>query len=103
MKSIHPIGDRVVVDPIVKEADRVGKILLPEYLKKTAATGRVVEVGKRYDEKTHEPIPNVVSPGDIVILPQDGKLGDVDVTGDGGEERKFWIFRESDLVAVVED
>ena len=102
MKSITPLGDRVVIDPIVKDNEKIGSIVVPECIRRSVPTGRVVSVGRRFDEKTHEAIPNVVSPGDVVILPMD-RLGDVTVKGDDGVERKFWIFRESDLVAVVED
>lgn len=102
MKSITPLGDRVVIDPIVKDNEKIGSIVVPECIRRSVPTGRVVSVGRRFDEKTHKAIPNVVSPGDVVILPMD-RLGDVTVKGDDGVERKLWIFRESDLVAVVED
>lgn len=100
MKRIIPIGDRVVVDPIVEEKDKVGDIVLPDSVKRTIPTGKVVAVGKKFDENTHEQIANEVAVGDVVLLPAD-RLGDVNVTLEDGTEKKYWIFRESDLLGIV--
>lgn len=105
MKQIMPIGDRVVVEPIVDEKDKVGSIVLPDSIKRTTPTGRVVAVGKRFDDRTHQQIPNEVAVGDVVLLPEAGKLGEVTVKPDdgGGDEKKLWIYRETDLLGVVSE
>jgi len=103
MKQITPIGDRVVVEPIVDETENIGGIVLPDSIKRSTPTGRVVAVGKRFDDKTHQQIPNEVAVGDVVLLPE-AKIGEVVVKPeDGSEEKKLWIYRESDILGIVED
>lgn len=94
--NIHPLDDRIVVEPMEAEEKTAGGILIPDTAKEKPQKGKVVAVGpgKLLDDgKRATP---AVKKGDIVYYPKYGgnevKFG----------EKEYLIIRESDVLAKVE-
>lgn len=93
-KTIRPLGDRVLVEPIdVKDVTK-GGIIIPDSAKEKPMEGKVIAVGKKRDDDGKE-IPFDVKAGDTVLLPKYGgaELKIDDVT--------YQLVRESDLLGVL--
>jgi chaperonin GroES len=94
--NIHPLDDRVVVEPLEAEEKTAGGILIPDTAKEKPQKGKVVAVGpgKLLDDGKRA-VPSVKK-GDIVLY---AKYGGSDVKVG---EREYLIMRESDVLAKVE-
>lgn len=93
-KTIRPLGDRVLVEPIdVKDVTK-GGIIIPDSAKEKPMEGKVIAIGKKRDDDGKE-IPFDVKVGDTVLLPKYGgtELKIDDVT--------YQLVRESDLLGVL--
>jgi chaperonin GroES len=93
--NIHPLDDRVVVEPLEAEDKTAGGILLPDTAKEKPQRGRIVAVGPGKQRDDGERTPLSVKVGDEVIY---GKYAGNDVEVDG---LKVKILRESDILAKV--
>jgi len=94
--NIHPLDDRIVVEPMEAEEKTAGGILIPDTAKEKPQKGKVVAVGpgKLLDDgKRAAPS---VKKGDIVLY---AKYGGSDVKVG---EKEYLIMRESDVLAKVE-
>jgi chaperonin GroES len=94
--NIHPLDDRIVVEPLEAETKTAGGILIPDTAKEKPQKGKVVAVGpgKLLDDgKRATP---AVKKGDIVLY---AKYGGNDVKVG---EKEYLIMRESDVLAKVE-
>ena len=94
--NIHPLDDRIVVEPLEAETKTAGGILIPDTAKEKPQKGKVVAVGpgKLLDDGKRA-VP-AVKKGDIVLY---AKYGGSDVkVGD----KEYLIMRESDVLAKVE-
>ncbi|MGD1001108.1 MAG: co-chaperone GroES [Candidatus Brocadiia bacterium] len=94
--NIHPLDDRIVVEPMEAEEKTAGGILIPDTAKEKPQKGKVVAVGpgKLLDDgKRATPS---VKKGDIVLY---AKYGGSDVKVG---EKEYLIMRESDVLAKVE-
>ena len=94
--NIHPLDDRIVVEPLEAEEKTAGGILIPDTAKEKPQKGKVVAVGpgKLLDDgKRATPS---VKKGDIVLY---AKYGGSDVKVG---EKEYLIMRESDVLAKVE-
>ena len=94
--NIHPLDDRIVVEPLEAETKTAGGILIPDTAKEKPQKGKVVAVGpgKLLDDgKRATP---AVKKGDIVLY---AKYGGSDVKVG---EKEYLIMRESDVLAKVE-
>ena len=94
--NIHPLDDRIVVEPMEAEEKTAGGILLPDTAKEKPQKGKVVAVGpgKLLDDgKRAAPS---VKKGDIVLY---AKYGGSEVKVG---EKEYLIMRESDVLAKVE-
>ena len=94
--AIHPLDDRIVVEPMEAEEKTAGGILIPDTAKEKPQKGKVVAVGpgKLLDDgKRATPS---VKKGDTVLYAKYGgsevKVGD----------KELLIMRESDVLAKVE-
>ena len=93
---IHPLDDRIVVEPMEAEEKTAGGILIPDTAKEKPQKGKVVAVGpgKLLDDgKRAAP---AVKKGDTILYAKYGgsevKVGD----------KEYLIMRESDVLAKVE-
>ena len=93
--SVKPLGDRVLVKPLVEAEAVVGGIVIPDTAKEKPTEGEVVAVGtlKLIDGK---PAEFSVKVGDRVLLP---KYGGTEVKING---EKLQLIREDDILAIVE-
>lgn len=93
-KTIRPLGDRVLVEPIdVKDVTK-GGIIIPDSAKEKPMEGKVIAIGKKRDDDGKE-IPFDVKVGDTVLLP---KYGGTELKID---EVTYQLVRESDLLGVL--
>jgi len=95
--KLRPLSDRIVVEPIEREAKTASGIILPESAREKPQEGKVIAVGpgSRNDKGEHMPLD--INVGDIVLYAKyagtEVKLG----------EEKLLILRETDILAVVEE
>ncbi len=93
--KIRPVGDRVVVKPIAREAITKSGIVIPDTAKEKPQEGEVVAVGsgKLLENGTRSPLE--IKEGDRVLH---AKYGGTEFTMDGEE---YLVLRESDILAVL--
>lgn len=90
MSSWTPLVDRVLIKNEHKEKSD-GGIFLPGTMGKNRGT--VVAVGPGVVVQSGELVPTTVKPGDVVILPDNGHVEDVELDG-----QKYVVCREVDLL-----
>jgi chaperonin GroES len=93
--KIHPLDDRVVVEPLEAEDKSAGGILLPDTAKQKPQRGRVLAAGPGKMTEKGERIHLSVEKGDEVIY---GRYSGNDIEMDG---REIKIMRESDILAKI--
>ena len=97
MKSIQPLGDRVLVEPLKESEVTKGGIIIPDTAKEKPQEGRVIAVGTGKIDDDGKKIPFNVKKGDKVLMP---KYGGTEIKMDGKE---YQIMREEDILAVIAD
>jgi chaperonin GroES len=93
--NIHPLGDRVVVKPAVKEEVTKSGIVIPDTAKEKPQEGTIVAIGSGRLLDTGERAPVDVHVGDRVLF---AKYGGTEYILDGEE---FLVLKENDLLAVI--
>ena len=93
--KIHPLADRVVVQPAEAEEKTKGGIILPDTAKEKPVEGTIVATGPGKVADNGELVKMTVKVGDKVLY---GKYSGTEVTIDGEE---YLIMRESDIFAIV--
>jgi chaperonin GroES len=94
--TMRPLRDRILVERIEEQEQRVGGIIIPDSAKEKPQQGRVVAVGKGRVNDKGEVFPLDVKAGDTVLF---GKYGGVEVKIDGKE---YLILREDEILGVTE-
>ena len=94
--NLRPLGDRLVVKPVEKEATTASGIVLPESAKEKPQEAHVLAVGPGNLNDKGERQPLDVSVDDVVLY---AKYAGTEVKVD---DDKLLILRESDILAVVE-
>jgi len=91
--KLKPLGDRVVVRPIMEEEVSKGGIILPDTAKEKPQRGKVIAVGPgRLDENAKRVVMEVKK-GDKVVY---AKYAGTDITVN---DEELLILRESDILA----
>jgi chaperonin GroES len=93
--KIHPLADRVVVQPAEAEEKTKGGIILPDTAKEKPVEGTIVATGPGKVADNGELVKMTVKVGDKVLY---GKYSGTEITIDGEE---YLIMRESDIFAIV--
>lgn len=93
--DFNPLGDRVVVRPLVAAEVSKGGILIPELAQERPQEGEVVAVGPGPRNKEGQNIPMGIEVGDKIMY---GKYNGVEIKV-GGE--KFIIMKESDVFGIL--
>lgn len=93
--SFVPLGERVVIKPIEREAQTRGGIYLPDTAKEKPQEGEVVAVGPGRVTDDGTRIPMELARGDRVIY---SKFAGTEYK-DGDQE--YLILRESDILAKI--
>jgi chaperonin GroES len=92
LKTLVPLGDRVLVQRVVTATETKSGVLLPESSVKKTNEGSVVEVGP--GTKDHD---MTVKKGDTVVLPE---YGGVSLKVDDTE---MFLYREAEILAVIKE
>ncbi|HKD69543.1 MAG TPA: co-chaperone GroES [Candidatus Binataceae bacterium] len=96
MKSIRPLGDRILVKRIQEEEKTKGGIIIPDTAKEKPQEGLVVAVGKGKTTEEGKLIAPDVKKGDRILF---GKYSGTEIKIEGDEHL---ILREDEIVGVLE-
>jgi chaperonin GroES len=94
--TMRPLRDRILVERIDEQEQRVGGIIIPDSAKEKPQNGRVVAVGKGRVNDKGEVFPLDVAAGDVVLF---GKYSGSEIKIQGKE---YLILREEEVLGVVE-
>ena len=95
--KVRPLHDRIIVERIEEEEQRVGGIIIPDTAKEKPQQGKVIAVGKGRIEKDGSKVtPLDVKAGDTVLF---GKYAGQEIKIDGTE---YLIIREEEVLGVIE-
>jgi chaperonin GroES len=95
MANLRPLGDRVVIQAIEREAVTPSGILLPDTVKEKPQEGNVIAVGPGKLLDNGERVPLEVKAGDRVLY---SKYSGTEFTLDGNE---YLVVSERDLLAII--
>ena len=96
MMNMRPLRDRILVERIEEQEQRIGGIIIPDTAKEKPQEGRVIAVGRGRVNDKGEVFPLDVKAGDSVLF---GKYGGSEIKIDGKE---YLILREDEVLGVVE-
>ena len=94
--SVRPLHDRIIVERLEEEEQRVGGIIIPDSAKEKPQQGKVIAVGKGRIEKDGKVTPLDVKAGDKVLF---GKYAGQEIKIDGNE---YLIIRAEEVLGVIE-
>jgi chaperonin GroES len=94
--ALRPLHDRILVQRIEEEEQKVGGIIIPDSAKEKPQQGKVIAVGAGKADKDGKRIPLDVKEGDTILF---GKYSGQEVKVDGED---YLIMREDEVLAVVE-
>ncbi len=93
--ALKPIGDRVVIELMEQEQERVGSIYVPDTAKEKPQQGKIIAVGPgRQDGK--DLIPMSVKVGNTVLF---SKYGGTEIKHGG---KDYLIVSENDILAIID-
>jgi len=94
--SLHPLDDRIVVQPGESEETTASGLVIPDTAKEKPQQGEVLAVGPgRRSETTGELIPLDIKVGDTVVY---SKYGGTEISADG---KDLLILSSRDILAKV--
>lgn len=96
MKSIKPLADYILVEPLQKETTTPGGIVIPDTAKEKPQEGKVIAVGPGKKDEEGEYIEMSVKKGDVIMYK---KWGGTEVKIEG---KDYLLVREEDVIALVE-
>jgi chaperonin GroES len=94
--ALRPLHDRILVQRIEEEEQKVGGIIIPDSAKEKPQQGKVVAVGNGKADKDGKRISLDVKEGDTILF---GKYSGQEVRVDGED---YLIMREDEVLAVIE-
>ncbi|XP_073947464.1 10 kDa heat shock protein, mitochondrial [Choristoneura fumiferana] len=98
-KRLIPLLDRVLIKRAEAVTKTAGGIVIPEKAQSKVLQGEVVAVGPGSRKDNGDFVPLLVKVGDRVLLPE---YGGTKVTLDN-EEKEYHLFRESDILAKIDN
>jgi chaperonin GroES len=93
--ALRPLHDRILVQRIEEEEQKIGGIIIPDTAKEKPQQGKVIAVGAGKADKDGKRIPLDVQNGDTILF---GKYSGQEIKVDGTE---YLIMREDEVLAVV--
>ncbi|XP_057379201.1 10 kDa heat shock protein, mitochondrial-like [Daphnia carinata] len=96
LRRFIPMFDRVLIERAEAMTKTRGGIVIPEKAQQKVLKGTVVAVGPGSRTEKGDLVPLAVKVGDQVLLPEYGGTK-VEI-----EEKEYHLFRESDLLAKIE-
>ena len=94
--ALRPLHDRILVQRIEEEEQKVGGIIIPDSAKEKPQQGKVIAVGAGKPDKDGKKIALDVKAGDTILF---GKYSGQEVRVDGED---YLIMREDEVLAVIE-
>ncbi|MGH9385114.1 MAG: co-chaperone GroES [Vicinamibacterales bacterium] len=94
--ALRPLHDRILVQRIEEEEQKVGGIIIPDSAKEKPQQGKVIAVGAGKADKNGKRIPLDVQKDDTILF---GKYSGQEVRVDGED---YLIMREDEVLAVIE-
>lgn len=93
--GIKPIGDRVLVEPLDSEMEKVGSLFVPDTAKEKPQQGKIIAVGegKRDGDRI---VPLSLKAGDKVLY---GRYAGTDIKYD---DKEYLIMSENDVLAILD-
>src|SRR5215207_4295455 len=92
--ALRPLHDRILVQRIEEEEQKVGGIIIPDSAKEKPQQGKVIAVGAGKADKDGKRIALDVKDGDSILF---GKYSGQEIKVDGDE---YLIMREDDVLAA---
>ncbi len=93
--AIKPIGDRVLVEVMVEEVQKVGALYVPDTAKEKPTQAKIIAVGEgKYDGATL--VPMRVKVGDMILF---GKYAGTELKHEG---KSYLLLNEHDILAVID-
>jgi chaperonin GroES len=93
--ALRPLHDRILVQRIEEQEQKVGGIIIPDSAKEKPQQGKVIAVGQGKADKDGKRIPLDVKENDTILF---GKYSGQEVKIDGQE---YLIMREDEVLAIV--
>ena len=93
--NLRPLHDRIIVQRVEEEEQRIGGIIIPDSAKEKPQQGKVIAVGKGRIEKDGKVTPLDVKAGDTILF---GKYSGQEIKLDGEE---YLIMREEEILGVL--
>ena len=94
--TMRPLRDRILVERIEEQEQRVGGIIIPDTAKEKPQQGRVIAVGTGRVNDKGDVFPLDVKAGDVVLF---GKYAGSEIKIEG---REYLIIREEEVLGVLE-
>ncbi len=94
--KMRPLRDRILVERVEEQEQRVGGIIIPDTAKEKPQQGRVVAVGKGRVNDKGEVFPLDVAAGDTILF---GKYAGSEIKIEGKE---YLIIREEEVLGILE-
>lgn len=94
--NVRPLRDRILVERIEEQEQKVGGIIIPDTAKEKPQQGKVVAVGNGRVNDKGQVFPLDVKAGDTVLF---GKYAGTEIKIDGKE---YLIVREDEVLGVLE-
>jgi chaperonin GroES len=94
--ALRPLHDRILVERIEEQEQKVGGIIIPDSAKEKPQQGRVIAVGQGKADKDGKRIPLDVKAGDTILF---GKYSGQEIKVEGEE---YLIMREEEVLGVIE-
>jgi chaperonin GroES len=94
--AIKPIGDRLLVEILETEVEKVGSLYVPDTAKEKPNQGKVAAVGEGKRGEGDKLIPLTVKKGDKILY---GKYSGTEIEY---ENKKYLILQESEVLAVID-
>ena len=94
--ALRPLHDRILVQRIEEEEQKVGGIIIPDSAKEKPQQGKVVAAGNGKADKDGKRIALDVKEGDTILF---GKYSGQTVKVEGEE---LLVMREEDIMGVIE-
>ena len=94
--NIRPLYDRIVVQRVEEETEKIGGLFIPDSAKEKPQEGKVIAVGKGKRLEDGKLVPLDVQAGDRILF---GKYSGNEIKIDAVE---YLIMREDEVLGVVE-
>lgn len=94
--KMRPLRDRILVERVEEQEQRVGGIIIPDTAREKPQQGRVVAVGRGRVNDKGDVFPLDVKEGDTILF---GKYAGSEIKIEGTE---YLILREEEVLGVLE-